>query len=107
MRLWRFAQDALMEQAEYIGRDSPDASDRFLDAAVRTFAQLEKMPGMGRRYESPHLELSGVRVWSVKGFRNYLIFYRAIAGGIEVIAVLHGARDIPTVLSDAIQSGDL
>jgi toxin ParE1/3/4 len=27
---------------------------------------------------------------------NYLIFYRPISDGIEIVRVLHGARDIPT-----------
>jgi plasmid stabilization system protein ParE len=30
----------------------------------------------------------------VSGFENHLIFYRAIPGGIEVLHVYHGARDI-------------
>jgi plasmid stabilization system protein ParE len=28
------------------------------------------------------------------GFRNYVIFYRQIDGGIEVLTILHGARDL-------------
>jgi plasmid stabilization system protein ParE len=31
-------------------------------------------------------------------FRNYLVFYRPIRDGIEVLTVLHGARDLHAVL---------
>jgi toxin ParE1/3/4 len=31
-------------------------------------------------------------------FRNYLVFYRPIEDGVEVLTVLHGARDLQAVL---------
>jgi toxin ParE1/3/4 len=33
-------------------------------------------------------------VWPIKGFANYLIFYRMRSNSIEIVRVLHGARDI-------------
>jgi toxin ParE1/3/4 len=39
----------------------------------------------------------GIRLWRIRGFERYLIFYRPIPDGIEVIRVLHGARDIDTI----------
>jgi plasmid stabilization system protein ParE len=33
-------------------------------------------------------------------FRKYLVFYRPITEGIEVTRVLHGARDIDSILGD-------
>jgi toxin ParE1/3/4 len=42
----------------------------------------------------PVSDLEGVRRLPVKGFENYLIFYVPRSGGIDVIRVLHGARDI-------------
>ncbi|MGH9438287.1 MAG: type II toxin-antitoxin system RelE/ParE family toxin, partial [Terriglobia bacterium] len=33
----------------------------------------------------------------VKDFPKYLIFYRPIRDGIEVVRVIHGARDIPAL----------
>jgi toxin ParE1/3/4 len=107
IRLRSLAVEAVMEQAEYIGRSSPAASDKFLLATELTFTQLEQMPGMGHRYESTQPRLAGVRVWSVKGFPNHLVFYRPVQGGIEVILVIHGARDIPTVLAQEIRKGRL
>jgi toxin ParE1/3/4 len=90
--------DALIEQATYIGQDSLSAAERFIDAVESTFAQLETRPALGRAYETHNPRLTGIRVLRVKGFHNYLIFYRPHPKGIEAIHVLHGARDIPEVL---------
>ncbi len=56
------------------------------------------MPGMGERWESNNPHLAGLRVWRVEGFEKHLIFYRATDDGIEVVRVVHGARDISSVL---------
>ncbi len=40
-----------------------------------------------------------VKVWPVKGFENFLIFYTISEGSIDVIRVLHGSRDIESVFS--------
>ena len=55
------------------------------------------MPGMGvsREYGNPRLK--GMRMWPVPGFKNYLIFYRATETELEVLRVLHGARDIESL----------
>jgi toxin ParE1/3/4 len=34
----------------------------------------------------------GIRLWRIRGFERYLILYRPIPDGIEVIRVLHAAR---------------
>jgi toxin ParE1/3/4 len=53
---------------------------------------------MGSSFGSTRAELEGLRVFPVKGFANYLLFYRPFPRGIELIRVLHGARDIPSIL---------
>jgi toxin ParE1/3/4 len=73
---------------------------RFLDAFDETVAKLAPMPGTGAPYESPHPRLQNVRTWPVAGFQKYLIFYRPIEGGIEVLRVLHGARDLDVALEE-------
>jgi toxin ParE1/3/4 len=71
---------------------------RFYDAAAATFENLAQMPGMGEQRVSSNPRLAGLRVWRIDGFPNHLVFYRPIAGGIEIVRVLHGARDVDTVL---------
>ncbi len=35
-----------------------------------------------------------MRRWRIRGFENFSIFYFPIEDGIEVVRVLHGAREI-------------
>ena len=39
-----------------------------------------------------------LRRWPVKGFENWLIFYQARRDGVEIVHVMHGARDIESLL---------
>ena len=84
----------LIEIASFIAEDNLDAAERFLDAAEETFANLVAMPLMGHAVTFQHPQAQGMRVWRVQGFANYVIFYRAVEHGIEVIRVLHAARDL-------------
>ena len=73
----------------YIGRDNPDAADKLIRAIVSRFATLGSMPLMGRQRE----ELSpGLRSFPVG---RYVIFYRPMENGVEIVRVLDGARDFP------------
>lgn len=45
----------------------------------------------------------GVRVFPVSRFKKYLVFYRPIQDGIEVLRVLHGARDIKGLLAGGFE----
>src|SRR5437870_4016309 len=92
------AQRDLLEHFTYIGRDSVTAAGRFLKAAEKAMENLARMPEMGSVWDTTNPASAGLRVWPVRKFENYLIFYRPVAEGIEIIRVLHGARDIDTVL---------
>ena len=78
----------------YIGRDSEESAMRFLKAAEKTFLELAGMPGMGVVTSFSDSAESDLRRWRIRGFENFLIFYRPLEDGIEVIRVLHGAREI-------------
>jgi toxin ParE1/3/4 len=89
----------LDEQAAYLAREaSLDTALRFYDAVAATFENIARTPGIGERWESANPRLSGVRVRRVEGFENHLIFYRAAGSGIEIVRVLHGARDLESIL---------
>jgi len=83
------ARSDLDEIWSYISEDNPDAADRFVRALVSRFAMLASMPQMGRQRE----ELSS-RLRSFP-FGNHIIFYRPMENGVEIVRVLHGARDFP------------
>jgi toxin ParE1/3/4 len=86
------------EHAEFIARNNLEAARRLYDAAAQAFDQLAAMPEMGspRAFRNP--SLSGLRLWRIPGFERHLIFYRPIQDGIEIIRVLHAARDIDAIL---------
>jgi toxin ParE1/3/4 len=90
------------ESAVYIGADNIAAALRFLDAVETTLRLLLKHPelGSGRRFERS--ELAGVRSFPVKGFDKHLSFYRPTEWGIEVLRVLHGARDLGTIFDESL-----
>jgi toxin ParE1/3/4 len=90
----------LVEIADYLAQGSLAAAERFLQAAEQAFAGLAAMPGLGSPWESSNPRLQEVRTWSVPGFRKYLVFYRPTADGIDVLRVLHGARDLDAVLGE-------
>ena len=73
----------------YIAQDNLDAADKFIRAIVSRFPKLAAMPLIGRQREelSPRLRSFPVS--------RYVIFYRPIENGIEIVRVLHGARDFP------------
>jgi toxin ParE1/3/4 len=73
---------------------------RFLKDAEATFERLASMPGLGLRYEPDDPAFADLRVAPLGRFKNHLVFYRPIPGGIEVLRVLHGARDIRGLLAE-------
>jgi toxin ParE1/3/4 len=97
------ARRDLREQRDYIAQDSPAAAERFLAAAEAAFQQLAEMPGMGTRKRVRNARLAGLRQWRVRGFERYRIYYRATEESIEVLRVLHGARDIDRILEEQEQ----
>lgn len=58
------------------------------------------MPGLGKFSKFSNPQLAGIRQYSINGFRLYLIFYLVIDSGIEILRVLHGARDLEAILDE-------
>jgi toxin ParE1/3/4 len=101
--VWRrIAEQDVVEAAVYIADDNPSAAARFMDAVDETVRGTLKMPGAGRPREFDNPALAGMRSRLVKDFENYLVFYRSTDAGIEVLRVLHGARDIDAIFQDDV-----
>lgn len=75
-------------------------ADRFFAEAEATFARLAGMPGIGAPYRPDEPLYADLRYFPVSRYRDSLVFYRPIPGGIEVYRVLHGARDIDGILKE-------
>ncbi len=86
------AQD-LIDILVHLGRYSPAAADRFAAEVDQKCNLLAQFPGMGAACE----ELApGLRQFPVG---KYVLFFRSAAGGIELIRVLHGARNLPSLFN--------
>ena len=72
----------------YIAQDSPDAALRIVNRLYALFQILAENPMMGQSRE--HLA-PDLRSFSMG---RYLIFYRPMENGIEVVRVLNASRDI-------------
>jgi toxin ParE1/3/4 len=70
---------------------SRDVALRFLDVLERKIATYATQPELGERRPDLGAE---VRCFPVG---SYVVFYRARKDDIEVLRVLHGSRDIPSV----------
>jgi plasmid stabilization system protein ParE len=52
-----------------------EVARRFRRAATETFRELSQAPLMGAPRKVRKPEFTGVRMWRVRGFESYLIFY--------------------------------
>lgn len=88
------AEEDLIDIWLYIAHDDVDAADRVLDDIEEKLLLLTDQPSLGpaRPDIAPDLRYLPVR--------RYLILYRQIADGIEIVRVVHGARDVPTLMAD-------
>lgn len=78
---------------DYIAADNIEAADRVLDALEKALHNLAKNPGIGHMRE----ELADRRHRFFPVY-SYLIVYRLETKPLQVIRVLHGARDVENIL---------
>ncbi len=85
-------RDQAREQLEdiwlYVARDNEDAADRLLDRIEAALFDLAQRPKMGRVRPELGQDLRSFVVGS------YVLFYRIVADGVLLVAVIHGSRDI-------------
>ncbi len=96
MSRYRFSEQSRSDLDDiwlYIASDNLIAADRFIDELVGKFQTLAEQPGIGRTRDELAQSLRSFPVG------NYVIFYRAMQDGIEVVRVLSGFRDIPNVFT--------
>lgn len=84
----------LDEIHDFIAADNINAALRFVDLLEEKFQTISQSPEMGRRRE----ELAPMLRSFPAG--NYVIFYRPAEEGIQVIRVLHGARDVEAIFEE-------
>jgi toxin ParE1/3/4 len=91
----------LLEQFVYFGEQAGvELAERFFTAVEQTCEQLVRNPLMGPTCYSGVPSLHGLRRFPVAQFEQFLIFYLPTADGIDVIRVLHGARDLDRLFAE-------
>jgi len=80
---------------DYIALDDPGAATRVIDACEETVSLISNNPEIG--VARPRLR--NLRSMIVTEFPNYLVFYRLASGRVEIVRVLHGARDLHSILT--------
>ncbi|MEH2171210.1 MAG: type II toxin-antitoxin system RelE/ParE family toxin [Nostoc sp.] len=88
------ATQDLQEINDYLFAGNPDVADKLLTLITQKLDTLAKFPSMGRRRDKLLPTLHSFPV------DDYLIFYRPIAEGIEVVRVVSGYRDLEALFSD-------
>lgn len=92
------AQGDIEDIAVYIGQHNPKAADRFVDSVEDAMGFLAEMPELGSLCEFEPTHLVDVRSWTLRKFRKYVILYRPLEDGIEVIRVTQGSQELETLL---------
>ena len=76
----------------YIAEDSPQAARRWYETIYKCCQRLGEMPEMGVARPDIRADL---RTFPVG---NYLVLYRQIENGAEIVRVVHGARQWEALL---------
>jgi plasmid stabilization system protein ParE len=91
------ARHDLREIKNYIAEDSIASARRVLAEFRHAFLELRKSPGIGHTRQD--LTKWPVLFWPV---RSYLIIYRSGVQPLEIIAVLHGRRNLKRILRERL-----
>ena len=82
----------------YVDQKTPATALKFARAVTKTLDILALFPEMGPAWKSKKSRLQGVRFQNVRGFRNYLIFYRMTETRLYVARIVDGRRDLEQIL---------
>jgi toxin ParE1/3/4 len=81
----------------HIATDNPRSADEVIESAYRICNLLADHPELGPVRNFPGRNPTGIRYFVITDFPNYLIFYRTLSAGVEIVRVLHAAQDIDSL----------
>jgi plasmid stabilization system protein ParE len=90
----RYVEGDLREIRDHISKDSSESARRMMVRFVKAFRLLAQRPELGHTRED--LPVPALRFWPIG---SYLVIYLAEKQPIEIVAVVHGARDVPSVIN--------
>jgi toxin ParE1/3/4 len=74
--------------SSYFADVNIEAGEKFLEGFSKRCKQLVSFPNIGRSYDSLQLGLRGLPL------EGYIILYRAINDGVEIVRVVNGRQDL-------------
>lgn len=86
------ADEDLLDIWLYIAKDNLDAADALIDNFEAKSKRLAQNPKLGPTRDDI---APGMRMFPVG---NYLLLYREVSTGIELVRVVHGARSLMDIL---------
>lgn len=86
------AENDLVDIWLAIAEGSPRAANHFLDAIAERILQLAAFPESGSLRPDIGVDARALTIG------NYLILYRLAGGQIEIVRIVHGARDVSSLL---------
>ena len=89
------ASQDLNEIADYFAENNIEAGERFFHGFNRKCQQLVAFPNSGKSYAVIH---PGLRGLSLEG---YIIFYRILDDGIEILRVVSGRRNFLSLFEES------
>jgi toxin ParE1/3/4 len=87
----KLADEDLLDIWFYVGADDMDAADRLLDQIDTRCDNLSQYPQKGVQRDAL---MPGMRS-ILEG--NYVIFYQVNGDRVEILRILHGSRDFPSI----------
>ena len=80
----------------FIAESSEQAADRVEQAIYEACTFIAESPMRG--HMRPDLTIRSLRFWTLTRYPNYAVVYRAETSPLQIVAVLHGKRDIRRLL---------
>ncbi|HEY9703110.1 MAG TPA: type II toxin-antitoxin system RelE/ParE family toxin [Allocoleopsis sp.] len=85
----------LSEIADYFVQTNIEAGERFFREFNRRCQELTAFPNSGKSYKEIRPDLRGL------SFERYVIFYRLLDDGVEILRVVNGRRNLPSLFKDS------
>ncbi len=96
------AREDILRQYFYyaVEKDAALVAERFLGAVQSAIEMLCRMPEVGAPKLLNNPRLVGLRSWPVSGFPALRIYYFHTDSELRIVRVLHGKRDINSLLEE-------
>jgi len=85
----------LNEIADYFVQTNLEAGECFFREFNRKCQQLTAFPNSGKSYAEIRTDLRGLPI------EGYVVFYRLLDDGIEILRVVSGRRNLPAIFKDS------